>query len=76
MKPEQITADWMSGVLDAEVEAVESLPIGDGLGGMNLRVQITGATETPASVVIKLPSLDPTSRASGVGLRNYEREVK
>jgi hypothetical protein len=76
MRPEQITAEWMSGVLDTEVDAVGSVPIGDGLVGMNLRVQITGAPDAPSSVVIKLPSLDPTSRASGVGLRNYEREVK
>jgi hypothetical protein len=34
------------------------------------------APELPASVVLKLPSLDPTSRATGVMLRNYEREVK
>ncbi len=37
---------------------------------------IDAAPELPTSVVLKLPSLDETSRATGVMLRNYEREVK
>lgn len=76
MGPEDVTADWLSGVLDAEVTSVDPSPIGDGLVGMNLRVRLQGASDAPASVVVKLPSLDPTSRNSGVTLRNYEREVK
>jgi hypothetical protein len=76
MRPEEVTARWLSGVLDVDVDSVEHSPVGDGLVGMNLRVEIDGAPEAPASVVIKMPSLDPTSRASGIGLRNYEREVK
>lgn len=51
--------------------------IGDGLVGMNLRVELIDADpHLPRTVVLKLPSLDPTSRATGVALRNYEREVK
>jgi len=76
MSPDDITAEWLSGVVDAEVADVASEPIGDGLVGMNLRVRISGGSDAPSSVVIKLPSLDPTSRATGIGLRNYEREVK
>jgi hypothetical protein len=76
MGPEDITAEWLAGVLATDVGSVEHAPIGDGLVGMNLRVQIRGAAEAPTSVVVKLPSLDPTSRSSGVSLRNYEREVK
>ena len=40
------------------------------------RAPSTHAPELPTSVVIKLPSTDPTSRMTGVMLRNYEREVK
>jgi len=76
MGPDDVTAEWLAGVLDTEIRAVERSPIGDGLVGMNLRVRIEGSPDAPASVVVKLPSLDPTSRATGIGLRNYEREVK
>jgi hypothetical protein len=67
----------MSEVLDADVSSVESSRIGDGLVGLNLRVALTTSDpDVPVSVVLKLPSTDETSRATGVALRNYEREVK
>lgn len=63
--------------MGGEVGAIESTRIGDGLVGLNLRVRLLDAApELPASVVIKLPSIDETSRATGIALRNYEREVK
>lgn len=77
MGPDDVTASWLGGVLGAEVTGVERAEIGDGLVGLNLRVTVESPDEgVPGSVVIKLPSLDPTSRATGIGLRNYEREVK
>ena len=77
MQPGQVTAEWMSTILGDEVGSVRSDRIGDGLVGLNLRVTlIEAAPELPNSVVLKLPSLDETSRATGIGLRNYEREVK
>lgn len=88
MLPDEITADWLGGVLGADVIEVRQERIGDGLVGLNLRVSIgyadpsvvgtasTSGSSLPNSVVIKLPSLDETSRATGVALRNYEREVK
>lgn len=77
MKPEEITTEWLSEVLGGEVGQFHQEAIGDGLVGMNLRLTLTVADSAlPASVVAKLPSLDPTSRATGVALRNYEREVK
>lgn len=67
----------MSALLDAEITAVTTSRIGDGLVGLNLRVGLESADpKVPSSVVIKLPSLDDTSRATGIALRNYEREVK
>jgi hypothetical protein len=76
MTPEQITSDWISTILDADVEISSQQRIGDGLVGLNLRLVLDSPPEAPNSVVVKLPSLDPTSRATGQALRNYEREVK
>jgi hypothetical protein len=77
MKPEEITADWLADVLGGDVGSIRQESIGDGLVGMNVRVTLTDAApELPDSVVIKLPSLDLTSRATGIALRIYEREVK
>jgi Ecdysteroid kinase-like family len=77
MDAEHVTAEWLSNVLGGDVRAVQQSRIGDGLVGMNLRVELVDAApELPTSVVIKLPSDDPTSRMTGVMLRNYEREVK
>jgi hypothetical protein len=73
-----ITPEQLSEWLDAEIVGVEATRIGDGLVGMNLRLVPRYATGSsgPASVVVKLPSEDPTSRATGIALRNYEREVR
>lgn len=70
-----LTPAWFSDVLNADVIEVMAAPIGVGLVGLNVRCQLVG-TGAPPSVVVKLPSADPTSRATGVALRNYEREVK
>jgi len=75
--PAWLTPGWLSSVLDSDVSGITCERIGDGLVGLNLRVRIESSDElAPTSVVIKLPSLDDTSRATGVALRNYEREVK
>lgn len=77
MGPDDVTAVRLSEMLGADIGRVESERIGDGLVGLNLRVHLLDAApELPSSVVLKLPSLDETSRATGVALRNYEREVK
>ena len=77
MRSDEVTAEWLSTVFDADVAGIATTRIGDGLVGLNLRVEIeSSVAEVPATVVIKLPSSDETSRATGVALRNYEREVK
>ena len=76
MTPEQVTNAWLSQTLDDEVQIRSQQRIGDGLVGMNLRLELDGSPRSPHSVVVKLPSPDPTSRATGNALRNYEREVK
>jgi len=77
MGPDDITTTWLSEILGGAVDSMSSERIGDGLVGMNLRVRLAGAEPgLPESVVIKMPSLDPVSRATGSSLRNYEREVR
>lgn len=72
-----MTCDWLADTLGGEIGSIDHERIGDGLVGMNLRVRLHDAAPgLPTSVVIKLPSPDPTSRATGVALRNYEREVR
>jgi len=75
MTPDEITSEWLSTVLGADVELAGTTRIGDGLVGMNLRLALRGA-DAPTSLIAKLPTLDPTSRATATALRNYEREVK
>ena len=77
MHDEDVTSEWLSELLGGEIGSIRHERIGDGLVGMNLRVVLDDhAPELPDSVVIKLPSTDPTSRMTGIMLRNYEREVK
>ena len=72
-----MTTTLMSELMGADITAVGTSRIGDGLVGLNLRVTLESADAgVPATVVIKLPSDDATSRATGGALRNYEREVK
>lgn len=72
-----LTDAWWSEVFDCQVTMGQPSRIGDGLVGMNLRVPLqSSSTAVPASVVVKLASTDPTSRTTGMSLRNYEREVK
>ena len=77
MNPERITSAWLSSVLGSEVRLLDSSRVGDGLVGMNLRLSLaSNDPDVPATLIAKLPSPDPSSRATGVGLRNYEREVR
>lgn len=64
LDPSGITADWLSEVLNADVRAckVEQIAIGVGLLGRLFRVHLDGAPELPATVVVKLPTLDTTAR--------------
>ncbi len=78
--PEDVTPAWMRAATGLPVDAVDASRVGTGLVGMNLRCALhydrTPPPDAPASLVLKLPSPDETSRATGVALRNYEREVR
>jgi len=73
--PEGLTDSWLSSVLNSDVRVRDSHRIGDGLVGMNIRLELDSDGSVPASLIAKLPSPDPASRATGIALRNYEREV-
>lgn len=84
--PIGLTTAWAGSLLvrngiDATgLRAVSATRIGTGLIGDSYRLVLEweghrppGAPET---LVVKLPAEDATSRQTGVGLRNYEREVR
>ncbi len=75
MTPDGLTDSWLSSVLHSDVTVRGTRRIGDGLVGMNIRLDLDSDGSVPASLIVKLPSPDPTSRATGIALRNYEREV-
>lgn len=77
--PDELSAEWLEGALGRSgVELVGTERIGTGQMSQNHRVVFTadGEREGEAeSVVIKLASDDPTSRATGVGMGAYFREI-
>ena len=74
---ESLNAAFWKKVFGADVEASAPSRIGAGQVGMNLRYSLSSTdASVPTSIVVKLASPDPTSRATGISLRNYEREVK
>jgi hypothetical protein len=62
--PSDVTSEWLSAVLTADVKEVEVSSIGTGQTGATYRVSATYATnsELPGSFAIKLPAQDDTVR--------------
>lgn len=82
--PDALDADWFTRCLrdnghpGVTVHSVRRSAIGTGQIGRCFRYEfdLSGAgAGTPSSLVAKFPSDDPKSRATGVQLRNYYREV-
>ncbi len=80
---ELLDADWLTQALAGagsagRVVAFLSEPIGDGKIGSNHRLFLEWSPpgSGPATVVTKMPSSDPASRATGVGLGIYARETR
>ena len=78
--PEQVTAADLTAILNqagysGTVESVAWRRIGAGQVGQNARFTLTADGDLPKTIVGKFPATDPTSRQTGVLLRNYEREV-
>ncbi len=78
--PEDLTGEWLQGALGTgPVEAFTIERIGTGQMSESRRITIAytdGPDSGPSSVVMKTASSDENSRAAGVGLGVYEREVR
>jgi hypothetical protein len=83
--PSALTPDWLTEALTraghlagARVVDTARHPLGTGQMCDSVRLVLTydAPTELPPSLVAKLPAADPTSRATALSLRNYEREVR
>jgi hypothetical protein len=75
-RSEDISADWLSDTLGrAGLELLGTERIGTGQMSQSHRVSFTDGGGAQESVVVKLASADPTSRATGVGLGAYAREI-
>jgi hypothetical protein len=83
--PQDVTAHWLTdrlregGHAQAEVRSFTTQRIGTGQIGLCIRYELELAsadTTAPRSLVGKFPSEDPVSRATGVQLRNYYKEVR
>jgi hypothetical protein len=60
-----VTPQWLGTVLDAEVRAIDVVPIGTGQTGATYRLTVTYAGDDsglPATFAVKLPSQDETVR--------------
>jgi hypothetical protein len=83
-RPEAIDAAWLSAVLreggvEAVVERFTAKPIGTGQIGDSVRFTLDYAhapATAPSSLVGKFPAAGEESRATGVRLGNYHREVR
>jgi hypothetical protein len=78
--PEELTSEWLQAVLGTgPVEAFTIERIGTGQMSESRRITIgyaDGPDSGPSSVVMKTASNDENSRAAGVGLGIYEREIR
>jgi len=78
-----ITASWLTDVLrnaghaNVTVRSIAATQIGTGQIGKCIRfaLDVDGDPTAPRSLVGKFPSDDPVSRATGVMLKNYVKEV-
>ena len=71
----EVTAEWLSSVLDCRVASirVEIIGAGEGFMGQLARVHLTG-TGCPSSVIVKMPTADPGGQMIGQMMRVWERE--
>lgn len=82
-RPQDADADWLTRVLqaggvDAVVKGFTAKAVGTGQIGDSVRFTLEyarGAESAPRSLVGKFPSAGDQSRATGIALGNYNREV-
>ena len=78
--PEDITAAWLQQALGTgPIDDFQIEPIGTGQMSESRRISLdyaSGSESGPATIVLKTASAGENSRATGVGLGIYEREVR
>src|ERR1700730_6982005 len=78
--PGELSAPWLEAILGTPgIAGFDAEPIGTGQMSQSHRVTLDYAERAsagPAGVVVKSAASDPTSRATGVGLGIYEREIR
>ncbi|AGB22984.1 protein of unknown function (DUF227) [Mycobacterium sp. JS623] len=77
--PQSVTPTWLSEALQADVRGCEikQIAIGVGLLGRLFRVHLRGGPDVPASVIVKLPTLDNQVRLKICEAADfYLREVR
>lgn len=81
-EPDELTAEWLSGALGHQVDAVERQQVGTGQMGTCYRLRLSGPdvpASLPETVLVKLPAADPAARAMVIGAYaielRYYREV-
>lgn len=72
---QDITPEWLSGLLGKTVRAVTASPIGTGQVGATYRLKLEG-DGVPETLVAKLPSNDELSRTTGKSHLTYMRESR
>lgn len=77
----EVSINWLSEILEAEVVRAQPMQIGQGIGLMGdiFRVELQYREVTPGqpdSVVVKLPSSFEENRTQGVDLGMFESEVR
>ena len=78
VRPDEVTAEWLSAVLGAEIAAVDWVPIGTGQVGDSVRFTLQGPSAgrgVPATLAGKFPSGDATSRETAALFGLYRKEV-
>jgi hypothetical protein len=75
---DELEAGWLQAALDCgPISSFEAEEIGTGQMSSSHRIQLRYADgDGPATAVLKVAAADPTSRATGLGLGIYEREVR
>ncbi|MDO5504147.1 MAG: phosphotransferase [Actinomycetia bacterium] len=68
---EDLTAEWLSGVLGGEVTSFETSPVGTGQMALCYRLELTG-DGVPSRLVAKLPNRDPGYRSMVIGVYRAE----
>ena len=78
---DDVSTEWLSEVLSADIQSISSTRIGEGIGLMGdiYRVDLSCDSDgktSPESVVVKLPSSFEENREQGVALGMFEAEVR